>query len=66
MRARWAYKQEKEPAMTIATKVKDLMMRRPLPDMYFEAGDHRTLVHMSGPAFAELMHNARPLRHYIH
>ena len=25
------------------------------PDVYFEAGDHRTLVHVSGNAFASLM-----------
>lgn len=25
------------------------------PDVYFEGGDHRTLVHMSGGAFASLM-----------
>jgi Ala-tRNA(Pro) deacylase len=30
-------------------------------DVYFEAGDHRTLVHMSGPFFAELMRTAHPL-----
>jgi Ala-tRNA(Pro) deacylase len=28
------------------------------PDIYFEAGDHRDLVHMSGQAFRTLMANA--------
>jgi Ala-tRNA(Pro) deacylase len=36
----------------------DLAERR---DVYFEGGDHRTLVHMSGPLFAELMRDAIPL-----
>jgi len=31
------------------------------PDIYFEGGDHHTLVHMSGPHFHELMSSARPL-----
>ena len=31
------------------------------PDVYFEGGDHRTLVHMSGPDFCELMAPARSL-----
>jgi Ala-tRNA(Pro) deacylase len=35
-----------------------------LPDVYFEGGDHRTLIHMSGPDFAELMRGARPMRHF--
>ena len=33
-----------------------------VPDVYFESGDHRTLVHMSGPAFGELMRTAHALR----
>ena len=32
------------------------------PDIYFEAGDHRTLVHMKGADFGELMRSAHPLR----
>jgi len=28
------------------------------PDVYFEGGDHRTLVHMSGADFCELMRSA--------
>lgn len=32
------------------------------PDVYFEGGDHCTLVHMSGADFSELMRSARPLR----
>lgn len=32
------------------------------PDVYFEGGDHRTLVHMRGIYFGELMRSARPLR----
>lgn len=31
------------------------------PEVFFEAGDHRTLVHMSGTDFCELMQPARPL-----
>ena len=31
------------------------------PDVYFEGGDHCTLVHMSGVNFSELMRSARPL-----
>lgn len=31
------------------------------PDVYFEGGDHQTLVHMDGVYFAELMRSARPL-----
>jgi len=34
------------------------------PDVYFEGGDHHTLVHMSGPHFYELMSSARPLDHH--
>ncbi len=34
------------------------------PDVYFEGGDHHTLVHMSGPCFHELMRSARPLGHH--
>ena len=30
-------------------------------DVYFEGGDHRTLVHLDGPYFAELMRGARML-----
>lgn len=30
-------------------------------DVYFEGGDHRTLVHMSGVDFSELMRSARAL-----
>ncbi len=29
------------------------------PDIYFEAGDHRSFVHMSGESFSRLMRNAR-------
>jgi len=32
-----------------------------LPEVYFEGGDHHTLVHMSGVAFSELMRSAQPL-----
>ncbi len=31
------------------------------PDVYFEGGDHHTLVHMGGAEFGELMRFARPL-----
>jgi Ala-tRNA(Pro) deacylase len=36
------------------------------PDVYFEGGDHRTLVHMSGAEFCELMHSAQPLHRGHH
>jgi len=32
------------------------------PEMYFEGGDHCSLVHISGPAFWELLGNARHSR----
>lgn len=35
-------------------------------DVYFEAGDHRTLIHMSGGDFRKLMRAAWPLRYYLH
>ena len=34
-----------------------------VPDIYFEGGDHTTLVHMSGPAFDRLMAEA-PRAHF--
>lgn len=34
------------------------------PDVYFEGGDHHTLVHVTGPDFAGLMRDAQPLRRY--
>jgi Ala-tRNA(Pro) deacylase len=34
-----------------------------VPDIYFEGGDHTTLVHMSGPAFDRLMAEA-PRGHF--
>ena len=36
------------------------------PDVYFEGGDHRTLVHMSGADFCELMRSAQPLHRRHH
>lgn len=36
------------------------------PDVYFEGGDHRTLVHMDGAMFEELMRSARPLSLALH
>ncbi len=36
----------------VPTVIDDSLLR--LPDLYFEAGDHRELVHMSGPAFRDL------------
>jgi Ala-tRNA(Pro) deacylase len=37
------------------------------PDIYFEAGDHRALVHMSGRDFLKLMANAprRTISHHL-
>lgn len=42
-------------------------MLRHQPDIYFDAGDHETLVHMSGREFDRLMHDVphgRFSRHY--
>ena len=36
------------------------------PDVYFEGGDHRTMVHMSGAEFCELMRSAQPLHRGHH
>jgi Ala-tRNA(Pro) deacylase len=35
-------------------------------DVYFAGGDHRTLVHMDGWYFSELMRGARPLHVAVH
>ncbi|MGI9331575.1 MAG: aminoacyl-tRNA deacylase [Gammaproteobacteria bacterium] len=43
-------------AYGIDTIVDDTLTEQ--PDIYFEAGDHHTLVHLSGPAFNELMKEA--------
>ena len=43
-------------AYGIDTVVDDSL--REQPDIYFEAGDHHTLVHMSGQQFNELMESA--------
>jgi Ala-tRNA(Pro) deacylase len=37
-----------------------------MADVYFEGGDHRTLVHMDGPTFEALMRPALPLPHTLH
>lgn len=45
--------------------VDDMLLHQ--PDIYFDAGDHETLVHMSGREFDRLMHNSphgRFSRHY--
>mgnify|MGYP001416486306 CR=1 FL=1 len=36
------------------------------PDVYFEGGDHCTMVHMSGAHFSELMRSAQPLHRAYH
>ena len=36
------------------------------PDVYFEAGDHKTLVHVPGPAFERLMKGAYHGRFSVH
>ncbi len=36
------------------------------PDIYFEAGDHQDLIHVSGEQFAELMQGARHARFSHH
>lgn len=43
-------------AYGLHTIVDDSIAER--PDIYFEGGDHETLVHMSGPAFQALMMDA--------
>lgn len=35
-------------------------------DVYFEGGDHQTLVHVSGAAFKRLMRRAQPWTKYFH
>jgi Ala-tRNA(Pro) deacylase len=37
----------------VATIVDDALLQQ--PDIYFEAGDHEALVHVSGPAFGAMM-----------
>jgi len=53
------------PAYRIATIVDDSLLEQ--PDVYFEAGDHEALIHMSGPAFgamvADLPHG--PIAHHV-
>ena len=44
------------PAYGVKTIVDDSIVE--LPDVYFEGGDHATLVHMSGPAFDRMLGNA--------
>ena len=44
-------------AYGLDTIVDDSIAER--PDIYFEGGDHETLVHMSGPAFRALMADAQ-------
>lgn len=41
----------------VPTVVDDSLLR--LPDLYFEAGDHEELVHLSGAAFRELVGTSR-------
>jgi Ala-tRNA(Pro) deacylase len=43
-------------AYGIPTLVDDSLLR--MPDLYFEAGDHEDLVHLSGSAFRALLGNA--------
>ena len=52
------------PAYGIPTVWDDSLGER--RDVYFEGGDHRTLVHLSGSDFGKLMRNAWPLRYYLH
>jgi Ala-tRNA(Pro) deacylase len=37
-----------------------------MPEVYFEGGDHATLVHMSGPAFSRLLADAPHARISTH
>ena len=41
------------PAYRVETVIDDNLLAQ--PDVYFEAGDHEALVHMSGPAFGAMM-----------
>jgi len=36
------------------------------PDVYFEGGDHATLIHLTKPEFARLMADARHFRFSVH
>ena len=44
-------------AYNIPTTIDQSLMR--LPDVYFEGGDHEELVHVSGPAFRDLLAGSR-------
>ncbi len=44
-------------AYNIPTAIDDSLLR--LPDLYFEAGDHEDLVHLSGSAFGSLLEGSR-------
>ncbi len=44
-------------AYGIPTLIDDSLLR--MPDVYFEAGDHEDLVHLSGSAFRALLANAQ-------
>jgi len=41
------------PVYGVPTLVEDSLLR--MPDVYVEAGDHEELVHLSGPAFRQLV-----------
>jgi len=45
------------PAYGIPTLVDDSLLR--LPDLYFEAGDHEDLVHLTGDHFRQLLEGAQ-------
>jgi Ala-tRNA(Pro) deacylase len=45
------------PAYRVETVIDDNLLAQ--PDVYFEAGDHEALVHMSGPAFGAMMAGVR-------
>ena len=51
-------------AYGIETIVDDSLTEQ--PDIYFEGGDHATLVHMAGPAFCQLMTGAKHGRFSSH
>ena len=55
------------PALTIPYGIPTVIDRSmlDLPEIYFESGDHETLVHLSGAEFARVMADATPARFAI-
>jgi Ala-tRNA(Pro) deacylase len=53
------------PAYRVATIIDDALLDE--PDVYFEAGDHEALVHVSGQAFGSIMAGVphAPFTHHV-